>query len=122
MSKIKEAIETLERAINSNSWGVCGTLADHALVLLRAEMTCKKCGGSGFDPERSTCAEQWMPDVPCPDCQDKEPASELEKYHILKNQVIDMSLAIIGWQEGLSFENEKELIDELERMINEAIK
>lgn len=45
-----------------------------------------------------------------------------EKFNMLANQVVDMSLAIIGWREKLSFENEGELIDALERMINEAVK
>ena len=45
-----------------------------------------------------------------------------EKYDILRNQVIDMQNAIIGWQEKLAFNNETELIDELERLIEKALK
>lgn len=32
---------------------------------------CKTCGGTGFDPNRSTCLTHYVPDVPCPDCRQK---------------------------------------------------
>ena len=32
---------------------------------------CKTCGGTGFDPNRSTCRTHYVPDVPCPDCRQK---------------------------------------------------
>ncbi len=46
----------------------------------------------------------------------------IEEHKILENRIIDMSLAIIGWRKGLSFNSEDDLIGELERMINEAVK
>jgi len=44
-----------------------------------------------------------------------------EEYHILRNLVIDMQGAIIGWRKKVSFDSESDLIDELERMIEVAL-
>lgn len=44
-----------------------------------------------------------------------------DKYLILKNKVIDMQSAIIGWRKKLAFNSEDDLISELEQMIEGAL-
>ena len=45
-----------------------------------------------------------------------------DKINWLKNQIIDMQSAIIGWRKGLAFNSPEDLINELERMIEQALK
>lgn len=44
-----------------------------------------------------------------------------EKIDILRNRLIDMQCAITGWHEGLSFDDENDLIIELDRQIKVAL-
>lgn len=43
------------------------------------------------------------------------------KYVKLRNEVIDMQSAIIGWRKRLAYNSEDDLINELERMIKKAL-
>ncbi len=47
--------------------------------------------------------------------------STKSKYTKLRNEVIDMQNAIIGWRKELAYDSEDDLISELERMISEAL-
>ena len=47
---------------------------------------CKTCGDTGFDPNRSTCREQYIPNVPCPDCQQPK-AGEYSKRTVENTEV-----------------------------------
>ena len=48
-------------------------------------------------------------------------SSYKEAFHRLRNCLADMDCAIIGWRKGLAFNNEVEVVDELERMIKRAL-
>ena len=56
------------------------------------------------------------------DHQTAELKTKNEKFDTLANHLIDMSHAITGWREAVAFNNKGDLIDELERMVNKALK
>lgn len=77
-------------------------------------------GGFGIE-EMDEFYPEWRTKCSIIDSQ----AAELKKlkgeYNTFANRVVDMSLAITGWREKLSYNSESELIDELERMVNETM-
>jgi hypothetical protein len=80
---LKERIVQLERAVAElqKMWSKFSTY-DHPIQPPEEDMPsfnledydikatpCPTCGGSGFDPNRSTCKTHYVQDVPCPDCK-----------------------------------------------------
>jgi len=43
------------------------------------------------------------------------------RYDILANSLIDINLALIGWKRGTSYESVDELIEDIQKIIDEAL-
>lgn len=115
---IKEAMEKMEtQAKDLESIQTFLTVAkignDEALALLRAEPEVGEREellqlAEKHSRLRQIYYDRWI--------------SAMKQSNTLANNVVDMSHAIIGWREKVSFNSEDDLIGELERMVGEALK